>query len=236
VTDRETPDRKATEREPTGREAEDDEVTRLLEALAAKEQPRTGWLLRGVRQPESVADHSWGTAYLCAIHAGPAGVDSGRAVAMAVIHDLAEAVTGDIPNRGASPEHETAHDTTDSGQDAGGHGTGDALAEHGSKAQAERAALSELVGELPGKAEVEGLWEEYAAGATPTARFVRDMNLIDMCLQAYRYAQAERANPSDLWEFFESTAPRIATPFARSLYNRLRARYRDAYGPRGEGA
>ena len=37
---------------------------RLLEALALKELPRAGWVRERVQQPESVAAHSWGVAWL----------------------------------------------------------------------------------------------------------------------------------------------------------------------------
>lgn len=52
--------------------------------------------MRGVETPESVADHSWGTALLVLMCA-PAGLDVSRALAMATVHDLAEARVGDIP-------------------------------------------------------------------------------------------------------------------------------------------
>ena len=55
-----------------------------------KRQKRTGWVLRGVPLPESVADHSYRMAMLAMICSVP-GVDSGRAVQIALVHDLAEA-------------------------------------------------------------------------------------------------------------------------------------------------
>ena len=61
-----------------------------------KELERTGWAMRGVKRPESVADHSFGTAILSMILAKDEGLDVGKAAMMALVHDLPEAVVGDI--------------------------------------------------------------------------------------------------------------------------------------------
>ena len=81
-------------------------LTTLLGAYRLKDEARSGWVLRGVERPESVAAHSWGTALLCLIFAGEAGVDRGRALAIATAHDVAEAEIGDIPAR-AHPDDRT---------------------------------------------------------------------------------------------------------------------------------
>lgn len=64
--------------------------------------PRTGWLLRGVRPCESIADHSFGVAFLTmllvdTVRAEGSTVDGERALRMALVHDAAEAKTGDVP-------------------------------------------------------------------------------------------------------------------------------------------
>jgi len=61
---------------------------------------RTGWVYKGVDQAgqrvESVADHSWRMAAASFLFAGQPGYDVGKVVQMAVLHDMAEAITGDI--------------------------------------------------------------------------------------------------------------------------------------------
>lgn len=64
--------------------------------------PRTGWLLRGVRPCESIAEHSFGVAFLAmllvdAIRANGGTIDGELTLRMALVHDAAEAMTGDIP-------------------------------------------------------------------------------------------------------------------------------------------
>src|SRR4051794_15354555 len=70
----------------------------IVEAIGRlKEIPRTGWLDRGIlaEETESVADHSYGVALLAWLLA-PDALDRGRVVELALIHDLAEAVVGDV--------------------------------------------------------------------------------------------------------------------------------------------
>lgn len=62
-----------------------------------KQTKRTGWTVyKEIEHVESVADHSYRMALLCMVFAKPAGVDLDRSIKMSLMHDLAEAVTGDI--------------------------------------------------------------------------------------------------------------------------------------------
>lgn len=182
-------------------------------ALRLKDVERAGWALRGVAAPESVADHCYGTALLCLLYAADAGVDRDRAVAIALAHDLAEAVTGDFVARADAADRDVSEDE---------------------KAAAERAAMAELV--PPAAEEVRALWREYEERATPEAVFVRDMNLLDMCLQALYYEASSRYDASrpvpssagyaHLDEFFASARPRLGTPLGLALFASVERRYR----------
>lgn len=234
-------------------------VLHLLElayaAMRLKDEPRAGWVMHGVHDPESVAAHSWGTAYLCLLFAAEAGVDAARAVAMAVVHDIAEAKTGDFAARAAMEDRAVTE---------------------AEKAELERAAVLELlpgaaavlggtagsegVGSLGGAGGLDGarsldgaagqggsgadpdspaaLWRAYEDRADAEAVFVRDMNLIDMCLQALRYERearydadvliASRDSHRHLDEFFLSAEWRLSTPLARRLFASIEAQYRSA--------
>jgi putative hydrolases of HD superfamily len=74
----------------------------MLQLDPLADLPRTGWLLRGVRPCESIADHSFGVAFLSmllvdAMRAEGLEVDGERVLRMALVHDAAEARTGDVP-------------------------------------------------------------------------------------------------------------------------------------------
>lgn len=171
----------------------------LLQAWALKDTVRTGWTLRGVENPESVADHSWGTALLCLVMGPRAGVDVQRCVCMSVVHDLAECITGDIPantSRTVSVEE---------------------------KARLEAGAMTRLLALGASSTDVHALWREYEEKNTPEALFVRDMNLIDMVLQAHIYELAER-DRQPLDEFFVTTEKRLGTETGRELFAAIAAR------------
>ncbi|HEV8359378.1 MAG TPA: HD domain-containing protein, partial [Candidatus Thermoplasmatota archaeon] len=71
------------------------ELALVLEAEALKRTPRAGWKRVGIARPESVADHSWRLALMAMLYAEMLGLDAGKAARIAVLHDLAEARTGD---------------------------------------------------------------------------------------------------------------------------------------------
>ncbi len=130
------------------------EVQALLTLRGLKHLPRAGWVRVGVEAPESVAAHSWGVALWVLTHLPP-GLDVGRALAYAVLHDVAEAIVGDItPYDGVSPER---------------------------KAALEHDAVRELLAAWP---DLITLWETYEAQADDEARFVRQLDRADMAWEA----------------------------------------------------
>ncbi len=82
-----------------------------------KRTRRAGWWQAGVRDPESVAEHSLRVAQLAALIAAIEGADPGRAALLAIWHDSQETRTGDIPHTArpyldqCSPEVITADQT-----------------------------------------------------------------------------------------------------------------------------
>lgn len=194
-------------------DAEQDPRLRLaFTAFRLKDEPRGGWVLRNVRDPESVADHSWGTALLCLLYATEEHLDEDEAVRMALLHDLAEAETGDVVAR-ASPADRTVSEET--------------------KALREAGAIDKLL--PPGFDRLRRSWQAYEDRSTPVALFVRDMNLIDMCMQAVLYQEQRRYDPGEvvpsqdgythLDEFFVSARSRLSTGCGRRLFELLHRRY-----------
>ena len=146
----------------------------LLEALQLKELPRAGWVRAGVPAPESVAAHSWGVAWLALVLCPP-GLDRGRVLAMAVLHDLAEVRAGDLtPADGVSAAEKSRREAT---------------------------ALRALLAPLGNAAELWALWQESEARHSPEARFVRACDKLDLALQARRYGALHGL---DLVEFVDS--------------------------------
>ena len=181
-------------------------VTLLDRATDLKLLPRTGWLLAGIAQPESVAAHSFATALLAlslaeTINLDPAAeglaapLDVARVVRLALLHDLAESLVTDLPKRSAALLGATA------------------------KHAAEDAAMAELLTGLPHAEADRALWAEYDAAATPEARVVKDADKLEMVHQALRY---EATGVQTLDEFWSGHDWHYAT--SAQLFDALRSR------------
>jgi putative hydrolase of HD superfamily len=71
---------------------------RLVDAIQAlKNMSRTGWMQHGLRIAESVAEHSFESALLALELASAAGMNAERAATLALVHDVPEAIMGDMP-------------------------------------------------------------------------------------------------------------------------------------------
>lgn len=170
-------------------------IARFLHRVGAlKWVPRTGWLDRGVppAATESVADHSFRMAllaWLAALSDGP-GLDADRVLKLALIHDLAEALTGDEPPYPA--EAIPAEDGTTARRDflQQAHIRAPARA-------AEGAAMTDLLTDLPPAlaTELRSLWNEYQAQATPEARFVKQADRLETYFQAQEYLAEDARRP-----------------------------------------
>ena len=192
----------------------DDALEALARAYALKDETRTGWQLRGVEEPESVAAHAWGVSMLV-LQFCPDDLDRERALALAAVHDVAEAVTGDVATRAEAGEQSV---------------------DPREKARRERAAMDGPLAALG--EDLRERWAEYEARETPEARFVKDADLLDQCLQALVYERGGRYEPDaenphfeaydDLDEFFATAEPRLSTEVGRTLFAEIRSRYEAA--------
>jgi len=178
----------------------DDRLETALEAMALKDRDRQGWTVRDVERPESVADHSWGVGLLAVLVGPEFDVDLERLLALATVHDIAEYRTGDFLNR-IDPE--------------------DRDYSYAEKEADERAAMEAL-----GDDRLMELWEEYEARETREAVVLKDLDLLDMCLQAVWYVREGRGDDG-FKEFFEAADERLSTDRGRELVADVRRRFKD---------
>jgi putative hydrolase of HD superfamily len=78
----------------------------LMTANSLQDVERTGYVMSGIEHPEDVAAHSFGVAAAALLIADRVAepVDRGRLLTMAVLHDIGEAVTGDVALIVKTPE------------------------------------------------------------------------------------------------------------------------------------
>ncbi len=73
------------------------EIARFLSELGAlKNCRRAGWWLAGIKDPESIAEHSWRAAAIAFFLAKQEGLNAERVCTRAVFHDSAETRIGDF--------------------------------------------------------------------------------------------------------------------------------------------
>jgi putative hydrolase of HD superfamily len=171
--------------------AADPRLRTVLQTMQLKRLYRQGWLKRGVAEAEceSVADHSFSVALLALLAPAPEfPVDRTRAVLLALLHELGEVYAGDItPVDGVSKEE---------------------------KARRELESVERVLEGHPDAAYLRSLWEEFEAGASPEARFVRQLDRLELGLQAETF-KAEGKPRMD--EFLESADRAVTDPALRSL-------------------
>jgi len=159
------------------------------EAGHLKQARRTGWWRAGIRDPESVAEHSWRTAVLGYLIACAEGADPDRTAAICVFHDLAETRTGDI----------------------------EYVAKHYVTAADDLAISKDQLRDLPAAAAdgILGLVEQAVSrGASPEAACAHDADKLECLLQAREY---ELRGYQDAQTWAQAMADAVRTKTGRAL-------------------
>ncbi len=161
-----------------------------------KDTKRKGWLLREVEASESVADHSWGTSLLILLLCPPE-LDRLKCLEFAIVHDLAESLTGDyVADDNISPDKKHAQEI---------------------KATQEIAARINCPRLLE-------IFAKYEQRDTKEACFVKELDKLEAVLQARyydnghrsRYFTQKREYPS-LFAEFEYNARSLIAPLMEKI-------------------
>ena len=137
--------------------------------------PRAGYVMRGVTEPESVSAHSHFVALLALLFVEryPESFNRDRVLAMALVHDLAEARLMDIPMPVADAHLKVA------------------------KQQAEQAIAAEMLDGLPGN--LAALHVEFDAAESAEARLLRGLDKAQMMIKVWCYDQERRGCLDEFW-------------------------------------
>ncbi|HEB60454.1 MAG TPA: HD family hydrolase [Phycisphaeraceae bacterium] len=137
--------------------------------------PRTGYVIRGVKNPESIAAHSYAVAVAAMLlvdHLRQEGeeVDGELVLRLALLHDTPEAVTGDIP---MPSKDGPLHD-----------------------------ALSNLEKNIAQKLlprQWIGTWDQFENSDSLEARIVRAADKMQMMVKVLTLEQQKQGNLDDFW-------------------------------------
>jgi putative hydrolase of HD superfamily len=167
--------------------------------LNLKKTVRTGWVHHNIKNPESVADHSYSTALLCMMLC-PKELNKERVIKMALLHDLAESITGDIIT------------VINSEMD---------IEKKREKDEKEAKAIEKISSflEEESKKEFLDIINEYKDRKTPESKFVKNMDDLEMIFQARNY---EKSQGKDLSDFYETIEKKNISKESRKIFEYLK--------------
>jgi putative hydrolase of HD superfamily len=173
---------------------EDSLIRLFLDLHPFDRVPRAGFLLRGVADPESVAAHSHALALLTCLVAPACAppVDTLQAVRMALIHDLPEVRTMDVP------------------MPVGGAGFRSA------KSTEETAIFGDMF--TGHDAEWGELFRRFQEGACPEARLVKGLDKVQMMIKVMGYEREGRGRLQEFWEYADNFHD-YGLPIVKSLFD-----------------
>lgn len=166
----------------------------FFEFAQLKNVYRQGWLDKGVSELdcETVADHSFGVALLGYIIAEEyrQDLDPQKVIKLGLFHDLGEIYAGDITPRDGLNSKD--------------------------RFKKEHCAVEKVFSHLPNPEKYMNLWLEVEQEETPEAKFVKQIDRLEMALQANLY---ERMNYHNLDEFFLYVKERITSDELKSIFD-----------------
>lgn len=132
----------------------------VLELKAIK---RSGWISKvKVMNPESVADHAYSMSTMVMVFSDILGLNTERAMKMAILHDLAESIVGDYEPHEISRKEKKSRETE---------------------------AIVRILNHLPleTRKEYRNIWKEYLKNKTVIAQLVHGVDKFEMAFQAKKY-------------------------------------------------
>jgi len=162
----------------------------FAEAGKLKQVKRSGWWMTGIKDAESVADHSFRCAVIGYVLSKMEKVDSSKVLMMALFNDLHEARINDL--------HKVAH-------------------RYINVRQAEKLAFKEQISSLDGdvKKELSDTRREYDAQKTKESIIARDADILECLIQAKEYVDAGFTAAK---KFFKKAPEYLCTKSAKRLW------------------
>ena len=185
----------------------------LVEIGKLKKMPRRGWVINQIKNPESIAEHTFRAAILSWVLAKrKRGINIERLLKIALIHDLCEVYAGDItPYDSILPRNKKKLKELMKTwpRFSNAQKNKNIL----KKRKKETAGLDKLLSKLPPdlkslQHEIKSLWLDYENGLTPEGRFFKQADRLENFLQALEYWKKYKKPPQHPWwlwarEFFD---------------------------------
>ncbi len=160
----------------------------FIEIGKLKKIPRKGWVLRGIKEPETIASHTFRMVIVSWLLSRRQKLNVNKILKMSLIHDLCEVYAGDTtPYDKLFPKDKKQWKKIVSKWPRLSKREKEKSFLEKYKKEAE--ALEKLILKLPPdlKKEIRNLWADYEKGLTREGRFVRQIDRVENLLQALEY-------------------------------------------------
>ena len=168
----------------------------LQTVVNLKKIPRQGWIDKlNMKNPESVADHTYSLAMLGMVVSDLGQYNSEKVIKMALLHDLAESKIGDF-----------TPDKIDKFE----------------KKRIENLAFEEILSTLPKsiKDEYLKIWEEYVENSSRESQLLHQLDKLEMALQARVY-EKDGHSKIKLETFLQTAESEITNPDLKELFTQI---------------
>ena len=157
---------------------------------------RSGWKYKlNIDHGESVADHTYAMTVLGMVISDLHGLNTEKIMRMSLLHDLAESITGDI-----TPDKITKDE----------------------KYMKENDAITIILGKLPNELTkmYSKIWEEMQKKESKEAKFVHDLDKLEMVIQAKAY-QKSGIDEKKIKPFVDSAINNITTDQMKEILKKF---------------
>lgn len=158
---------------------------------------RSGWVREKIKDPESVAEHSFRLSVLAMVLADQLGVDKEKLIQMAILHDLGEVITGDVVwSRGSVID----------------------MRKKAEKEELEKKGIGKIFKLIERSNNYVGLFEEMIGRKTQEAKIFWQLDKLEMAIQAMEY---EKNHDKKIEEFFINADLQIYSPLLRKIFKEV---------------
>ena len=180
-----------------------DYIDLFLRANESKRISRTGWVMNGIKNPESVAEHTFSLSFLT-MQLAPTisskldySLNTNKLIKMAILHDIGEVETGDIVvSRGSIID----------------------VKKRDVKEQREKEGIKNLF-KLTDKSNITiNLFDEMIERTTVESKIFWQLDKLDMAIQALEY---ELMYKKDLQEFFDNARAHLSDAFLIEIFEEI---------------
>jgi len=161
----------------------------LIEVGKLKRLPRRGWVIRGIKNPETIAAHTFRMAVMSWLLGRKKKLDINKVIKMSLIHDLCEVYAGDTTPFDSKFFSKNKKQWKEITKKWPRFSKKEKEENFKRKYKKENKALKKLILNLSPalKKEIIHLWVDYEKGLKKEGKFVHQLDRIENLLQALEY-------------------------------------------------